>query len=166
MLRLGELAARTLASRLRERGAPPSTARPGSPDEVESALVIEEYGPLCEVMYLVMVSDGEVAAAELDVLRGALRRLDEGVRSHHFAVMLKNAETHLAADGAEARLRAVARELAADPVRAEVAYALAAAVAWADDDVSTSENSLLEDLAEELGITEARSEELLRLLLE
>ncbi len=165
MLKLGEHAARTLSDRLRERGAPMSIKRPDGLDEIDDAILIEEYGPLCEVMYLLMIADGEVAQSERDVLRGAFRQLDDRIHARHFASMLKNAEARHAADG-DTRLRAVAAELAPDPVRAEVAYVLAAAVAWADDDVTMSENTALEDLAEALGVGEARTEELLRLLLE
>lgn len=166
MLKLGEHAARTLSARLRDRGAPASLRKPDGLDALDDAVLIEEYAPLCEVMYLLMIADGEVAESERDVLRGALRRLDDRIHARHFASMLKRAEQRHAEDGADARLRAVAAELAPDPVRAEVAYVLAAAVAWADDDVTISENSALEDLADALGVGEARTEELLRLLLE
>jgi uncharacterized membrane protein YebE (DUF533 family) len=59
----------------------------------------------------------------------------------------------------------VAAELQDDPVRGEVSYVLASAIAYADSDVSMAESVFLNDLADALGIDEARSEELQRLLL-
>jgi tellurite resistance protein len=41
---------------------------------------------------------------------------------------------------------------------------LACAVAFADEEVTSDENSLLNDFADALGIDEARSEELMRML--
>ncbi|MEB2311160.1 MAG: TerB family tellurite resistance protein [Sorangiineae bacterium] len=165
VLRLSEDVAKELSARLRERGAPGSVALTATHEDTEAALIVEEYGPLCEVMVLIMVADGEIHDAEREVLRGALRQLEPRVRTSHLVEMLARAESARAREGVEARLRAVAAALEDDPVRGEVAYVLGAAVAWADDDVSLGENALLEELAEALGIGEARSEELLRLLL-
>lgn len=137
---------------------------PGAGDP-ETEMLLMEYGPLCEVMFLAMSADGSVDQAERDVLRGALRELDDRIRTSHFGMMLRKAEENLGAHGPEARLRAVAKELNADPVRAEVGYVLASAVAYADNDISMSENAFLNDLADALGIDDARSEQLQRLLL-
>ena len=128
-------------------------------------MLLLEYGPLCEVMFLAMSVDGAIEQAERDVLRGALRELDDRVRTTHFGAMLRKAEESLVAEGHAARLRAVAKQLNEDPVRAEVGYILASAIAYADKDMSMAENDFLNDLADALGIDEARSEELQRLLL-
>lgn len=165
MLRLTPEVLRSLSDRLRERGAPPSLARPGRGGDPESELLLHEYGPLCEVMFLAMSADGVVEQSERDVLRGALRELDARIRTPHFGAMLKHAEDRLAAEGPSERLAAVAREFASDPVRGEVAYVLAAAVAYADGDIAGSESSFLNDLGDALGVDEAHSEALLRVLL-
>jgi uncharacterized membrane protein YebE (DUF533 family) len=163
-LRLSPDKLRSLASRLRDRGAPPSVARPLDADPI-GTMLIEEYGPLCEVMFLAMEADGKLAQAEVDVVRGALRELDDRIRTAHFKTMLERAEERLAAEGVSARLRAVARAFEDDPVRGEVAYVLASAIAYADDEITMDESSFLNDLAEALGIDDARSEQLQRLLL-
>ncbi len=164
MLRLSPEKIQALSERLRERGAPPSVVRaPG--DDAESEMLIQEYGPLCEVMFLAMSADGAIEQAEIDVLRGALRELDSRIHTRHFAAMLRSAEERHAVDGGAARIAALAREFSEDPVRGEVGYVLASAIAYADKDVSMSENVFLDDLAAALGIDDARSEELQRLLL-
>lgn len=164
MLRLSPEKIRALAGRLRERGAPPSVARPTMADP-ETEMLLHEYGPLCEVMFLAMSADGRVEQAERDVIRGALRELDDRIRTPHFGAMLRRAEQRLEVEGQSTRLRAVAKELADDPVRGEVSYVLASAIVYADDDVTMEENSFLNDLAEALGIDDSRTEELQRLLL-
>ena len=164
MLRLSAEKLRARSERLRERGAPPSVARPSSGDP-EATMLLTEYGPLCEVMYLAMSADGDVAQAETEVLRGALRERDDRIRTHHFGTMLRLSEERSAAEGRSARLAAVARDLAEDPVRGEVAYVLASAIVYADKEMSMDENAFLNDLAEALGIDDARSEYLQRLLL-
>jgi len=163
-LRLSAEKLQSLSERLRERGAPASVARPSIAD-AEASMLVEEYGPLCEVMFLAMSADGRVEQAETDVLRGALRELDDRIRTHHFKAMLELAEQKLAAEGQSARLSAIGRAFEEDPVRGEVGYVLASAVAYADDEVSMDESSFLNDLADALGIDDARSEHLQRFLL-
>lgn len=168
MIRLLPETVRGMRDRLRDRGAPASVARP-SPmmmADPEAAFLLEEYGPLAEVMYLVMAADGDVAQSERDVIRGALRELDDRIHSAHFVAMLERAEKNAAEEGASARLSSVARAMRDDPVRGEIAYVLACAVAFADDTITSSENLLLDELAEALGIDEAQSEALMRQLIQ
>ncbi|MGH7438032.1 MAG: TerB family tellurite resistance protein [Polyangiaceae bacterium] len=165
MLRLGPDKIRALSERLRDRGAPNSVVRAPGGGDPETEMLLLEYGPLCEVMFLAMSVDGAIEQAERDVLRGALRELDDRIRTTHFGALLRKVEESLVADGHAARLRAVAKQLNEDPVRAEVGYILASAIAYADKDVSMAENEFLNDLADALGIDDARSEELQRLLL-
>ena len=167
MIRLLPETVASLRDRLRDRGAPASVGRP-SPlmmSDPEAAFLLEEYGPLAEVMYLVMAADGDVSQIERDVIRGALRELDDRIRSAHFVAMLERAEKNASDEGATARLHAVARAMHDDPVRGEVAYVLACAVAFADDTITSGENILLDDFAEALGIDEAQSEALMRQLI-
>jgi len=165
MLRLGPDKIRALSERLRDRGSPNSVAFSPGGEDPETAMLLLEYGPLCEVMFLAMSADGAISQAERDVLRGALRELDDRIRTTHFGAMLRKSEESLVAEGNAARLRAVAKQLNEDPVRAEVGYILASAVAYADKDMSMAENDFLNDLADALAIDDARSEELQRLLL-
>src|SRR5262249_35279930 len=145
MLRLTPEKIRALAERLRDRGAPDSMVRTPGGGDPETEMLLFEYGPLSEGMFLAMSADGTVEHAERDVLRGALRELDDRIRTTHFGAMLRRAEERLAAEGPEGRLRAVAKELVPDPVRAEVGYVLASAIVYADADISMTENTFLND---------------------
>jgi tellurite resistance protein len=55
----------------------------------------------------------------------------------------------------------VIAQLAEDPARAEVAFVLAAAIAFADGAIADQENDTLNELADGLGIDEARATALL-----
>jgi tellurite resistance protein len=153
-----------LRDQLRARGQRPSLALPpgASPDVIETMGLISEYGALAEAMFLMMSADGHVSQDEREVLRGALRNLSsDALRSHQIESMLDEAAKRLAASGREARLTEVVRELRDDPERAEVAFVLAAAIAFADSTIADEENEAISDLAEGLGIDEARATELL-----
>jgi uncharacterized membrane protein YebE (DUF533 family) len=165
MLRLSPDKIRALSDRLRDRGAPNSVVRTPGGGDPETEMLLLEYGPFCEVMFLAMSADGAITQAERDVLRGALRELDDRIHTTHFGAMLRKAEENFAAEGHATRLRAVAKQLNEDSVRAEVGYILASAIAYADKDMSMEENAFLNDLADALGIDDARSEQLQRLLL-
>jgi tellurite resistance protein len=154
-----------LRDRLRERGQRPTIAPPGPglPDATrELLLVTSQYGPLCEAMYLMMAADGVVQNVERDVLKGALREItDDVVRGAHIEAMLDRSAAMLGREGRDARLAAVVSALRDDPVTAEVALVLAAAVALADGVVQTSERALLDAFAAGLGITPDRADALL-----
>lgn len=154
-----------LRDQLQARGQRPSivAAEPGmTPDAVELMNVTAEYGPLCEAMYLMMSADGEVSTEEREVLRGALRNLSgDGVRSAHIEAMLEGATQRVEAQGREARMKEVVAQLHDDRARAEVAFVLAAAIAFADSAIADEENETLNTLAGGLGIDEARANELL-----
>jgi tellurite resistance protein len=128
----------------------------------EAMHIVEEYGALCEAMYLVMVADGKVANAERAVLRGALRVLSRDlVRSRHIESMIDMAAQKLAKQGIEKRLERVIEKLRDDEGKAEVTYVLAAAVAAADNKVTVEEQDMLARLGDALGIDEKRANELL-----
>jgi tellurite resistance protein len=132
------------------------------PEELERAASFAEYGPLCEAMYLMMSADKSISVAERDVLRGALRELSDGsVRSSHIDAMLEQAEKDVGSDGRARRLEVVSAALRGDVSRSEVAFVLAAAIALADGAVADEENEVLNDLAERLGIDEAKADSLL-----
>jgi tellurite resistance protein len=153
-----------LRDQLQARGQRPSVALPPgvSPDAAETLMVVAEYGPLAEAMYLMMSADGEVGSEEREVLKGALRNLSgDTVRGAHIESMLDAAAKAVGKDGRETRLKEVVKSLSEDPARAEVAFVLAAAVAFADDAIADEENELLNEFAEALGIDEERANALL-----
>ena len=130
-----------------------------SPDEVGA---LNRVDPLAETMFLMMSADGKVTDAERDAVRGAIRGLTgDGLRSGTIKVMLENYEQRLKQEGREERLRQIAETIAEEPTEAESAFALAAAVALADDEVADEENALINQLAEWFGISPERSAQIL-----
>jgi tellurite resistance protein len=154
-----------LRDQLKARGQRPSLVAPEpnlSPESLELLALSAEYGPLCEAMYLMMTADGTVGAEEREVLKGALRNLsNDAVRTAHVDAMLLAADQRVAEEGRDRRLQEVVASLREDPARAEVAFVLAAAIAFADNAIADEENETLNGLAEGLGIDEARANELL-----
>ena len=128
----------------------------------DKAVLVAEYGPFCEAMYLMMSADGEVSTEEREVLSGALRNLSGSVLDGELTdELLATARESAEREGRKARLDAVVADLARDPARAEVAFVLAAAIAFADNAIADEENDILDALAEGLGIDESRADELL-----
>lgn len=154
-----------LRDQLQARGQRPSLVAPEpnmAPETVELMNIIAEYGPLCEAMYLMMSADGRVGGEEREVLKGALRNLsNDSIRSAHMDAMLDTAGKNVADEGRAARMQEVVGALKEDQARAEVAFVLAAAVAFADNAIADEENETLNDFAEGLGIDEARANQLL-----
>ena len=113
-------------------------------------------------MYLMMSADGEVGTAEREVLKGALRNLsDDRLRTVHIDSMLASAEDKSRSEGREKRMEQIVEELKSDRERAEVAFILAAAIAFADNAIADQENETLNALADGLGIDEGRANALL-----
>lgn len=132
------------------------------PTEVDAQLMLAEYSPLCEAMYLMMSSDGDITNDEREVLKGAMRNLSEDrLRGNLIETMLEGASKNADKEGREHRLASVAGTLKEDPAKAEVAFVLAAAIAFADNAIADEENELLNTLAENLGIDEDRANRLL-----
>jgi tellurite resistance protein len=153
-----------LRDQLRARGQRPSVVPSGpvTPDMLEMMNALAEYGPLCEAMYLMMSADGKITNDEREVLKGALRNLSsDTLRSAHIESMLDSAAKAVAEKGREGTMAEVVERLKEDPARGEVAFVLAAAIAFADNAVADEENDTLNALAEGLGIDEARANELL-----
>ena len=153
-----------LRDQLRARGQRPSVVPTGdaTPEAIEKAHVLAEYGPLCEAMFLMMSADGTVTSDEREVLRGALRNLSgDMLRSAHIEAMLDGASKSLNEEGRDARMRDVIGALHEDTARAEVAFVLAAAIAFADNAIADQENETLNSFAEGLGIDETRANALL-----
>lgn len=153
-----------LRDQLRTRGQRPSVVIPGglSADAMETLALVTEFGPLCEAMYLMMSADGTVSSEEREVLKGALRNLSEDrLRTVHIESMLEAASKKVGEQGRETRMREIIEALHEDRGRAEVAFVLAAAIAFADNAIADEENDTLNQLAEGLGIDEERANELL-----
>lgn len=162
---LSESTLTRLRDRLREHGQRPSiVASPGAltAEAARVAQFTADFGALCEAMYLMMSADGKVTNDEREVLKGALRTLTfDEIRGFHVEAMLDAAARRIAEQGREARMQAVVEELQDDSMRAETAFLLAAAVAFADDSIADTENELLNQFAEALGIDEERANTLL-----
>ncbi len=153
-----------LRDQLRTKGQRPSIAMPANvtPDLAETLMLVAEYGPLCEAMYLMMSADGEISDEERVVLKGALRNLSgDTLRGSQIESMLDDASRKVGSEGREKRMEEVVSALAHDEARAEVAFVLAAAIAFADNAIADEENEVLNSLAEGLGIDEARANVLL-----
>jgi hypothetical protein len=155
-----------LRDQLQSRGQRPSIALGDiakmTPDAAALMTATAEFGPICEAMYLMMAADGSIGDVERDVLRGAIRNLSQDtVRTVHIDAMLEQAAKKVADEGRDARLRDVISQLHDDPARGEVAFVLAAAIAFADNAIADEENETLNLFAEGLGIDDARANELL-----
>ena len=156
-----------LRDQLQTRGQRPSIALTGDPtkmtaDAAELMTVTAEFGPICEAMYLMMSADGNIGDIERDVLRGAIKNLSQdSVRTSHIDAMLEQSAKLVAEQGRDARLKEVIASLQDDPARGEVAFVLAAAIAFADNAIADEENETLNLFAEGLGIDEARADQLL-----
>jgi tellurite resistance protein len=128
----------------------------------EEANALNRVDPLAEAMYLMMSADGTLAEAERDAVRGAIRGLTSDLlRSGTINVMLENYAARLAEQGRDARLHEIATELADDKGEAEAAFALSAAVALADEEVTDDENAFINQLAEWFGIGAERAAQIL-----
>lgn len=128
----------------------------------EESSALNRVDPLAETMFLMMAADGTISDSERDAVRGAIRGLtDNLVRSGTITVMLENYQRRLQEQGRDARLQEIADEIAEEPSEAEGAFALAAAVALADDEVAEAENAFINQLAEWFGISPARADSIL-----
>jgi len=164
VIRLPTAAITALRNRLRERGARPSISTPmanATADELLDHMISEHYGPLCEAMYIMMAADGQITGAERDVIRGALRELDDRIRSRHVETMLAAAADALAKDGQDARIAAIGQTIGDDEARAEAAVLLAAAVAYADGEIADAEDAVILALLESLNVTHDRMRQLI-----
>jgi tellurite resistance protein len=163
MVQLTSKAVVTIRDLLRERGSR-SSVRPGEtadPPEAESQQIIESYGPLCDAMFAMMAADGELEISELEVILGGLRELDERVRASHVERMLARSADRLEKQGQIDFLHAIGVALEDDPIRGRTAFLLAAAVAYADDEIAEVEREVLDQLAQALGIDDAEAAALL-----
>ncbi len=163
MLKLAKSRLEKLRDELRRRGSRQSISFPSAtPDLVEAMEVVQEYGPMCEAMYLMMAADGRVLDVERKVMRGALDVLSSGrVRTAHMEAMIDASSKRVGELGEERCLQEVIDHLDGDPVRAETTVLLSAAIALADGRIAPEEQALLEKMAAGLGLAEGRANQLL-----
>jgi tellurite resistance protein len=130
--------------------------------EPEEAAALSRVEPVAESMFLMMSADHKLTDTERDAVRGAIRGLSQDtIRAGTVRVMLENFEKRSSEHGRDQRLREIAEELSSDPAEAEAAFALAAAVALADDEVADEENAFINQIAEWFGISDERASEIL-----
>jgi tellurite resistance protein len=128
----------------------------------EETIALSRVEPLAETMFLMMSADGKIEESERDVVRGAIRGLSDNIlRSGTINVMIETYQKRLDEQGRDTRLHEIAEEIAGEPSELEGAFALAAAVALADEEVADEENALINQLAEWFGISEERAGEIL-----
>lgn len=136
-------------------------ARAGILTEEERAAVVR-VNPLAETMFLMMSADGKITPSERDAMRGAIRGLTgDLLHDGTIDVLIESYQGAAKADGREARLRTIAESLVDHPADAEGAFALAAAVALADDDVAAEERELVNQMAIWFGISPDRAASIL-----
>ena len=120
------------------------------------------FDAVAEGMYVMISSDGKIEESERQVLRGALRELTSGtMRGAAIEQQFERFQRALEKEGQEARLSAVCAVLRERTEAAEAGFVLAAAVAFADDEIADEENEVLNTLAEKLSISAERAEALL-----
>lgn len=128
----------------------------------EETAALTRVDPLGETMFLMMSADGRIEETERDAVRGAIRGLSDGIlRSGTINVMLENYAKRLAESSRDQRLHEIAEEIAGEPSEAEGAFALAAAIALADDEITEEENAFINQLADWFGIAEERANQIL-----
>jgi tellurite resistance protein len=168
MIKLQPKTLERIRDHFREVGQPASVAftRPVAQDDPFSGDhdARRRFEALFEVMYLMIAADGNVATEEREVLRGAVRGLTDGaVRTVHIDKLLGECDARKD-EGVDKRLEALAPILKEDPALVEAAFSLAAAIAFADDEIQDEENELINQLAEVLELDGDRADELLNQL--
>ncbi len=128
----------------------------------EQRALLDRVLPVLETMYLMMVADRDADPIERSTLCGALKTLvGNHLADSAIDWVIAKFETSLELEGASARLQGIGASLSADREDAEGAFALAAAVAVADERIDPEEDQLLEEIREWFGISEKRATSIL-----
>jgi tellurite resistance protein len=118
--------------------------------------------PFAEVLFLMMVADGESAAEEDGAVRKAIDVLTGDILSRRAVdELLSRFARGLREQGRRARLEQIASKFALERPEAEAAFTMAAAVALSDGRIDGEERGLVEELRRYLGISERRARDLL-----
>lgn len=169
MIKIDTAAISALRDRLLETGGAPSVML-SAPQAMERAThplegdaeALALFDAAFEAMFIMLSADGNVTNEERDVLRGAIRELTaNALRTTQIDKMCDDAAARLKEHGAKARLEAVAKLLKTERVAAEAAFVLAAAMAFADNEIADEENETLNEFADLLDIDTDRANELL-----
>ena len=125
-----------------------------------SALGSPKVDALIEAMFLAATADGEFSPEESLQFVATIEALsDRKLQGDALMRLVGTLAERLRVDGRPARLAAVAERLPAGKGR-ETALILAAAITASDGEVRGSENDLVADLAEALGVAPDRAIEL------
>lgn len=138
---------------LSPRSTPPRDAslRAGDSSPEEDA-ILERFLPFGELILLVASADGHIAQTEERAVTGAFVALTGGrVSRATLAKVRSEAKRRLESSSRAERLESVCSDLSMHPDDAELAFALASAVALADDRVAVEEHALLREVARYLG---------------
>ena len=140
--------------------SPVETQPPVSPEE---DAVLARFRPFAELFYLVASADGVIDADERHVMRGAFESLTGG-RVARDRLLALEAELMTAAAGRDREdlLEGVCCAFAREREDAELAFTLAAVVAYANRAVDGSESLLVKQLASWLGISQTRAGQLVK----
>src|SRR5262245_30715910 len=99
---------------------------------------------VAEVLFLVMAADEQITDTEYAAVRGAIRGLTgEVLGDGVIDVLIEDYALRLRDHGREERLKQIARTMT-DEAEIESAFAMAAAVALADDDLADAEHKVLD----------------------
>lgn len=146
----------------------PASVRPRDPagrasaDSPEEEAILGRFLPFAELMFLVSKADGGVHGKERSATLGAFVALTDGRLPRSALERVERiAADREKRDGWEVRVQRVCADLATNREDAELAFTLATAVALADDVTEESEQTLLEFIAESLGISPRRRDQLL-----
>ncbi len=121
-----------------------------SPQEMDALYSVDATA---ETLFLMSAADDRVLEEEVLAVRGAIRALTNDVlHPKTIDVMLENYSSNLGQYGRDARLQAIGESLQRRPEEAENAFALAAAVAVADQELASQEQDLILKLASWFGI--------------
>ena len=136
-------------------------ARQGLLSSDEQAAVAR-VDTVAETMFLMMAADEQVSEGEVAAVRGAIRGLTgEILGDGVIKVMIEGYALRLKEQGREARLRSIAASMAQNSDEAASAFALAAAVALADNEVADAEHAFIQELARWFGFDEDRATSIL-----
>lgn len=143
----------------KRRGAVTSSAyrtlvREGLLTDVENE-ALDRIGPPAEAMFLVIAADEQVTDTELAALRGAIRGLTGDILSDEIVqVLIEKFALKLHDQGRAARLTEIAKATL-ESGEAMNTFALAAAVALADNQVTTTESDLIVELKSYFQLSDA-----------
>ncbi len=150
-----------LRAQLLERGAPSLRPRVFSGRSPEVAAAYERVRPFAEAMFMVMSADGQITERERDVLRGAVRILTENqLGGEATDQMIAEFEARWAREERAQAFDRLASELWSEREDRQLAIALVATMAVADEQFEPAELEAIVELAERLGLKQEAADAL------